>query len=58
MLGYELLLGENPLLRFSQLLGELGSAMVDGGDEAVGRGTDGCAEIIIFKKQVLSLLGG
>jgi len=56
-LGHELPLGKDALLGLSQLLGELGSMTVDGGDEAVGCGADSCAEVVVFKEQVLCLLG-
>jgi len=49
-LGHKFLLVEDASLRLSQLLGELSGTMVDGGDEAVGCGVDGHAEIVIFEE--------
>ncbi len=56
-LGHELPLVSNTLLGFLQLLGELGGVTVDGGDEAVGCGVDGSAEVVVFEEQVLCFLG-
>jgi len=49
-LGHELALVSDTLLCLSYLLGELGSALMDGGDEAVGSGADGRAEVVVFKE--------
>ncbi len=57
-MGHELSLVSNTLLRFSQLLSELGGTMVDGGDKAIGHGADGSAEVVVFEEQVLGFLGG
>jgi len=32
------------------LLGVLGSASMDGGDEAIGCGMDGCAEVVVLEE--------
>jgi len=49
-LGHKLPLGQDALLGFLQLLGELGSTVVDGGDKAVGGGTNHGAEVIVFEE--------
>jgi len=41
---------EDALLGLLQLLGELGGATMDGGDEAVGHGTDGHAKVVVFEE--------
>jgi len=57
-LGHELPLVLNRLLRLSQLLGELGSMAVDGGDKAIGCGVDGGAEVIVFEEEIFCFLSG
>jgi len=49
-LGHELPLVLDVLLGLLHLLGELSGVMVDGGDEAIGCGTDGCAEVVVFEE--------
>ncbi len=56
VLGHKLSLVPDTLLGFTHLLGEEGGAMVDGGDEAIGRGADGGAEVVVFEEEVLGLL--
>jgi len=55
-LGHELMLVSDTLLGLSHLLSKLGSAVVDGGDEAVGRGADSGAEVVVLEEEDLGLL--
>ena len=51
------MLGQDLLLSLSKLLVVLESVVVDDGDEAVGGGADGVAEVLLLKEQVFSFLG-
>jgi len=58
VLGHKVVLGQDLLLGPSKLLVVLESVVVDGGDEAVGGGMDGVAEVLLLKEQVFGFLDG
>jgi len=50
VLGHKVLLSQDLLLSLSKLLGKLVSMMVDGGDKAVGGGTNSVAKVLLLKE--------
>ncbi len=56
MLGHNVLLHQDLLVDFLELAVELGCVAMDGGDEAIGGGVDGVAEVFLLEEQVLSIL--
>src|SRR6266851_3285480 len=58
LLGNEVLLFEDMLLRLPHVVGILGGVAVDGGHESVGGGADRGTEVIILEKKVFCLFSG
>jgi hypothetical protein len=57
-LGNALSFCQDASLAFVHVLGVLLCSMVDGGDEAVGCGSDGLVDVILFEEDVLGSFGG
>ena len=58
VLGNVLSLCQDTPLTFAHVLGILLSSAVDGGDEAIGRGSDGLVDVILFAEDILGGFGG
>jgi hypothetical protein len=57
VLGNVLLFCQDTSLALAHVLGVLLCLAVDGGDEAIGCGSDGLVDVILFEKDVLGGFG-